>query len=215
MTVEIAGIWGQPGYDGREFVKGIAGARSLGYATGWGASHPPAYAPIGDVEWCERILGRCPTPDFAPKWLSGWFHRKLALEATGVAPRTVFAKSAEAYKRFPARIYQAGEPMPPGILLISDVVEFTQEWRYYVADGCVLATGWYDGIDDDEPAPDLAIDWPEGWCGAVDFGRLSNGKIALVESQHPYACGWYGDDHAAFAMWVVEGWKWLLREIEL
>jgi hypothetical protein len=66
------------------------------------------------------------------------------------------------------------------------------------------------------PRPDffprwLNIDWPKGWCGAADFGRLSSGEIALVECHHPYACGWYGEDHSAYVIWVVEGWKMMQR----
>lgn len=211
----LSGIWGQPGYTGREFIKGLCGARLLGYSTGWGANHPETHAPIGDVEWCERILGYSPTPDFAPTWLSGWLRRDVSIASMETAPRRLFAKSSESYKKFPARIYEAGESLPSESLVVSDVVEFTQEWRYYVADGCVLATGWYDGNDDDEPAPSISVEWPTGWCGAVDFGRLTTGEIALVESQHPYACGWYGDDHAAYAMWVIEGWEWMLSRPRL
>jgi hypothetical protein len=64
--------------------------------------------------------------------------------------------------------------------LFSSVVKFTQEWRYYIANGKVLTTGWYDGDNEDEIAPELNVNYPSGYCGAVDFGRLETGEIALV-----------------------------------
>ena len=134
---------------------------------------------------------------------------RLTLNCKNYRPKDVFVKSAEFYKAWPAKIVKKGEKLPDGKLLISDVVEFVQEWRYYVANGEVLATGWYDGSDEDEPAPDLNIKWPKHFCGAVDFGRLSTGEIALVESQHPYACGWYGDDHKAYIEWLIKGWEYM------
>ena len=138
-------------------------------------------------------------------------HGRIEFGATVSGGIRWFVKSAAGYKDFTAQIVEKNSPYPSsGPLVFSEVVQFVQEWRYYVADGCVLTTGWYDGNDEDEPAPDLDIDWPEGFCGAVDFGRLSTGQIALVECQHPYACGWYGDDHAAYVTWLVEGWKFML-----
>ena len=72
--------------------------------------------------------------------------------------------------------------------------------------------GWYDGNNENEPAPYLNIKFPRGWCGAIDFGRLDNGKICLVESQHPFACGWYGEDSSAYVTWLIEGWKYMLSQ---
>lgn len=207
-------IWIQPGPSSRETVKAIEGAGKLGYDVGWGNPETTlGKVPVGSVDYCEEWLGFSPRPDFYPDFLSGWMRRLHWSICGGIeSRRRCFAKSAERYKSFPARIYDAGDILPDGWVRASDVVEFTQEWRYYVADGCVLATGWYDGDDEDEPAPDLNINWPAGFCGAVDFGRLSTGRIALVESHHPYACGWYGDDSAAFVMWLVEGWRFMLAE---
>lgn len=208
-------LWLESGVSSREGIKAMEGARKLGYEYGWGNPKTTiGKVPVGSVDYCESWLGYSPVPDFYPDFLCGWFRRGI-IKATGgqaypfQSPR--FVKSAERYKAFPARVYQFAEMLPDGLLCISDVVKFTQEWRYYVADGCVLATGWYDGEYEDEPAPTLPIDWPKGFCGAVDFGRMKDGRIALVESHAPFACGWYGDDSSAWAMWLVEGWRYMLN----
>ena len=206
--MHIDTLWIQPKYNGRESIKGMVGAKQLGYHVGWG-SNPDITrsAPIGSVEYCESWLNYLPKPDFAPIWLKDWFHRTIRIQQLKIADTDVFVKSAEKYKEFPAKIIKQWELLPDGLLFLSEIVEFTQEWRYYVADGTVLATGWYDGNNEDEEAPNLNINWTDGWCGAADFGRLSTGEIALVECHHGYACGWYGEDHAAYAMWVIECWE--------
>ena len=207
-------LWLETGYgSSREAVKAIEGARKLGYQVGWGNPETTlGKTPVGSMDYCEGWLGYNPNPDFYPVFLHDWMHRRWGI-LTGGAKfiGDWFVKSAERYKAFPAKIVEDSQEYPPGRLYLSEVVEFTQEWRYYVADGCVLETGWYDGDDELEPAPELNIDWPKGFCGAVDFGRLSTGQIALVESHHPYACGWYGEDSAAFVMWLVEGWRFMLE----
>jgi hypothetical protein len=81
------------------------------------------------------------------------------------------------------------------------------EWRYYVANGDVVTTGWYRGEDEDKPAPELPVEWPEGFSGAVDFGELEDGHLALVEAHAPFACGWYGERHEDYARWQLEAWK--------
>jgi hypothetical protein len=206
-------LWLESGVSSREGIKAMEGARKLGYEYGWG--NPVTTidkVPVGSVDFCESWLGYSPVPDFYPEFLDRWLCRAVArsvpTKCFGDIP--LFVKSAERYKAFPARIYHPGEQLPDGMLDMSEVVEFVQEWRYYVADGCVLATGWYDGEDEDEPAPSITIPWPKGFCGAVDFGRLKSGQMALVESHHPYAAGNYTDDSAAWTMWLVEGWRYML-----
>lgn len=71
--------------------------------------------------------------------------------------------------------------------------------------------GWYSGVDEEDcpRAPELGIDFPIGFCGAVDFGILSTGELALVECHPPYACGWYGMDNQLYIDWLVSGWEYL------
>jgi hypothetical protein len=206
----------QPGYEGREV---FAACIALPPDAAIFRPHSCDYAdrnvtPVGDVEFCEEIMRKqgieIPKPDFYPTWLGHWMHRMYAIhrnEYPAVIP--TFVKSAESYKEWPAKIVQPGEMYPTGMLCLSEVVTFTQEWRYYVANGEVVTTGWYDGSNDDEPAPELGIDWPVGFCGAVDFGRLDTGEIALVECHHPYACGHYSDDNKAFVQWLIDGFNYM------
>jgi hypothetical protein len=212
----IRGICIEPHYHDRESVK--AGSE----ATMWGLEvisipdpDPRLYVPVGGVDYCEKVLGRHPVPYYYPDWARAFMHRRTWSSETGEMPCFVglFLKSCLRYKHGVTGIYRPYEDLyPERPFVASEVVEFTQEWRYYVADGEVLTTGWYDGDDDDEPAPEIDVPWPKGWCGAADFGRLSTGEMALVECQHPYACGWYGDDHGLFLMWLILGWEYMLRE---
>lgn len=206
-------LWIESGDSSREGIKAIEGARRLGYKYGWGNPETTiGKVPVGSVDFCESWLGYSPVPDFYPEFLHPWMRRSYSWLAYGLqSGGDWFVKSADKYKAYPAFVIRNGEQYPPGGLWLSEIVEFTQEWRYYVADGCVLSTGWYDGDNEDEPAPELGIVWPKGFCGAVDFGRLKDGRIALVESHHPYACGNYTDDSAAWAMWLIEGWRYMLK----
>jgi len=60
-------------------------------------------------------------------------------------------------------------------------------------------------------APGLNIDIPSDYCGALDFGTLSTGQLALVEANSPYACGWYGKKYQIYVEWVVKGWSYLTK----
>jgi len=210
----------QPGNGSRETMKAWTAARALGVECCCTSQFLPGDVPVGDVPYCESVMVAhgiaVPRPDFYPVWLSGWMHRDRYYVPEGtivaVSGRSWFIKPAGAYKTEPARILPAYHPFPQGYYVASEVVQFTQEWRYYVTDGQVVTTGWYDGDNEDEPAPQLTgIDWPSDFCGAVDFGRLDTGEIALVESHHPYACGWYGDDEELFLLWLIAGWEYLNR----
>jgi len=209
----------QPGNSSRETLKAYCAARSLGVECVCTNRSQYGDVPVGDVPYCETVMiGQgiaVPKPDFYPVWLARWMKRDRYYVPEGtpisVSFRPWFIKPAGAYKTEPARILPAYHPFPQGHYVASEVVKFTQEWRYYVADGQVVTTGWYDGDNEDEPAPDLPIEWPSDFCGAVDFGRLDTGEIALVESHHPYACGWYGDDEELFLLWLITGWEYLNR----
>jgi len=40
---------------------------------------------------------------------------------------------------------------------------------------------------------------------------LYNGKLALVEANHPFACGWYGKEHEIYLEWLSKGWEYMLK----
>jgi hypothetical protein len=76
----------------------------------------------------------------------------------------------------------------------------------------VLAAEWYAGdLSEPYPEPIDRIKIPSDYCGALDFGVFSNGKLALVEAQHPYACGWYGKDHEKYCQWIIDGWIYMSK----
>lgn len=213
----------QPHYEGREVIKALQGCRTLGvdWICGGVDYAEPDSVPIGDVEFCESVLSHHgyarPVPDFYPDFLHGWMHRRWdRIRVTGPEFLTcpMFVKSGDGYKVGATGIRPEGYRLPRGIVCLSEPVAFVQEWRYYVANGEVLASGWYDGNDEDEPAPILSVAWPETFSGAVDFGRLTDGRIALIESHHPYACGWYGDDSEMWVLWLIEGWRSMLTALK-
>lgn len=199
----------------REQLQAIAGCLKLGIPWRFSRDVGPArICHVGTVEWCEIAMGWHPEPDYYPGWLAEWRRRDIwvPFDVDEAWKQPVFAKPSSGYKIAEARIIPQGELVPAG-WWISQVVTFTTQWRYYVAAGEVLAAGWYDGNNENEPAPRLAIEWPKGWCGAADFGRLyPSGEIALVECHHPYACGNYleTDECELWAMWLQLGWEWML-----
>jgi hypothetical protein len=200
----------------REQLQAVMGCTKLGIP--WRSSvhvGQRAECHVGTVEWCQEALGFAPRPNFYPAWADDWLRRRVLVRDYLCCPRfdvPMFIKPADSYKLAPPRILQPGELLPLN-WIASEVVKFTNEWRYYVADGELLAAGWYDGSDEDEPAPVLDIAWPRGWCGAADFGRLDTGEIAVVECHHPYACGNYleADECEAWVMWLELGWAWTLK----
>jgi len=172
---------------------------------------PDGFVPVGSVEWIISLLGKSITPDYSPVFLTKHLHRNvyLADSLNGIS-LPVFIKPADRYKRFDGFIYNGMQPLPEGPYVISDIVTFVNEFRLYVANGKVLTSEWYMG--DDEESDYLVIPdgvFPDNYCGAVDFGILDNGNIALIEAHHPFACGWYGDDHQKYLQWLVDGWIYL------
>lgn len=175
---------------------------------------------VGSVEFVEKTIGRSFKPDYYPTFLNQFLHRKVwwsdgpPLQENGL----VFLKPADRHKRFDAGMYHFtdfyvtyGYDWEYGPYYMSEIVApFTNEWRYYVSNGKILAAHWYSGNDDSLEAPTLNFDFPSDFCGAVDFG-ISNGKLTLVENNLPYACGWYGglNEGKIYGEWLENGWKYL------
>jgi hypothetical protein len=203
----------------REKLAIFSAAPKLGYEFTSSKLCPIDCIPIGSVEFCESILPPQEGPkDFYPDFLKEHFHRSIdwgtfgAVEGTNedsaVKRKRLFLKKSHEWKsNFESRVVEWNEQIPYDFYYFSEPVEFVQEWRYYIAGGVQITTGWYKGDNEEEPAPDLGIDWPKTYNAAVDFGRLKDGRIALVESHAPFACGWYGDDHKDYALWQYESWN--------
>jgi hypothetical protein len=178
---------------------------------------PPGWIAAGSVEWVTAALGISVIPDYYPDFLSPWFHRRVWKCEKWPLGQRVFVKPADRYKRFTGFVnkQRGWKGSKRGPLWCSEEVQFINEWRYYVADGNALAAHWYAGDEAAEPpAPLLDIVWPDGWCGAADFGTLPDGRIALVEAQHPFSCGWYGSigDGAPYARWIEAGWRYMKKQ---
>ena len=176
---------------------------------------PEGFIPVGTVQWCEGVLGGCVTPDYYPEFLKDHLFREVWRQDHWPTGRAVFVKPADRYKRFDGFVTKGGyKGMKSGPFWCSGLRTFKNEWRYYVADGKVLEAGWYSGDEEKMPeAPELKIKIPKNYCGALDFGIMSGypKRFALVEANHPFACGWYGKDHRKYVEWCAKGWNYMLK----
>lgn len=217
----------QPGLSSREVIAIMSAARRLGHEYETWPGRPELYKhhiPIGSVEYCENMWSpearrewELYPIDFYPDFLRHWLHRKVGYSVFGTfhtadycatLRQPIFLKQGKRWKSdFVSRVVKWDDRVPLDWYYWSEPVSFSDEWRYYVADGRVITTGWYRGDNEDAPAPELwDVKWPSGYSAAVDFGRLDNGKIALVEAHAPFACGWYGENHEDYVRWQAEAW---------
>jgi hypothetical protein len=177
------------------------------------ADVPKDWVPYGAVKWVDEIMGKQLTPDYYPDFLSSWVKRKVWKETKWPYGSRVFIKPADQHKRFTGFITTGTwKGKKRGPYWCSEVVKFINEWRYYISWGEVVAARWYSGDEVNMPvAPPLSIIWPRDYCGAVDFGTLDNGEIALVEANEPYSCGWYGtySEMEIFSDWIINGWQYM------
>ncbi len=174
----------------------------------------PGCIPIGSVEYCERVFGPQPTlKQFYPEFLKPYLSRKIGVMSASRAYSTAFYKDAMAWKSdFESRVYQHDEPflIPVDLLYQSEIVEFVNEWRFYVAKGVVYDIAWYQGRDEDQEFSyrvAMSLKWPSQFSGAIDFGELPDGRIELVEAHPPSACGWYGEGSSVYALWMEHAWE--------
>lgn len=178
---------------------------------------PIEYIPCGSVEWCLKSLGTTITPDYYPDFLEQMLHRKVWKSDEWLLGRRLFVKPADRYKRFTGFVTTGtytNKKKPP--FWYSEVIpNIYNEWRYYVSYGKVLCGEWYanaEGCLDEPLAPELSIVFPSDFCGAVDICDDTMGNLYLVESQHPFACGWYGKDDHLYFQWLVDGWEYMLSQ---
>jgi hypothetical protein len=183
-----------------------------------GKTVPKDLVPSGSVEFCSTVLNRKIVPNYYPEWLNGSLYRKVW--KCDVIPLTkTFIKPSDRYKRFNGYIIgletekTAEQYLPP--FDCSEVVDFIDEWRYYVSNGKILAAEWYLGKNDlPIVAPELNITIPSSYCGCLDFGTIEHNSeivLALVEAQHPFACGWYGKNDENYFQWLIDGWEYMLK----
>jgi hypothetical protein len=173
---------------------------------------PEGFIPCGSVEWCMKILGQEIVPDYYPNFLKEYLGRKVWETDKWPLGNKVFIKPSKTYKKFTGFITNGGyRGKKKGPYWCSEIVHFENEWRYYVSQGKVLTGEWYSGDEINCPdAPSIEhVEFPEGFCGAVDFGMVGN-RLELVEVNHPFACGWYGNKHELYAEWLSNGWQYML-----
>jgi len=179
---------------------------------------PKNYVPSGSVEWCTLSLGYNVIPDYYPDWLQPYLYRKV-WKSNKWLMKKAFVKPADMHKRFSGKITSGsykGKKKPP--FWYSEIISFVNEWRYYISNGKILCGEWYQGDEEKMPnAPftDMkysVLYFPKDFCGAVDFGETIEGKFALIESQHPYSCGWYGKEHEIYCQWLIDGWIYMNRK---
>ena len=175
------------------------------------ANHVPlGWIPVGTVEFCEGVYNQSFTPDYYPKFLSKHLHRRVWVSKDWDQSRGIFVKPADRYKRFDGFVTLGGyRRKKRGPYWFSERINFLSEWRYYIANGKVLTSEWYESPIEKDAPPIDHIDIPSNYCGAIDFGETDEGKFALVEAQHPYAIGWYAKDSKAYLKFILEGYKYL------
>lgn len=163
---------------------------------------------VGSVEFVESIKGK-KIPNYYPEWTQK--HRFRLIRYYQKIPKGIyylnlipteksFIKPADQYKKFDGFVGFAEEVIKERgkfPYYFSEVVNFVDEWRYYISNGKVLCSWWYQGneqtCEDNPHGPKLDMDIPEDFSGTIDMGYLSTGEFALVECHHPYAIGWYGE----------------------
>ena len=132
-----------------------------------------------------------------------------------------FVKPAD-QKLFPARVYAPGEPIP-GLellqpddpILVSDMVDFVREYRFFVVNRTVRTGSiyWLDGLVPDVPVgyegdgdalwpnaigfarlvcAESQVELPEGFT--LDIGLLRTGHWAVIEFNPAWASGIYACD---------------------
>ncbi len=177
---------------------------------------PDDFVPEGTIDWVTSVLGVVPVPDHYPKFLQHLLYRKVWKATEWPMEKNIFIKPYDKPKRFQAIITTGSyKEKKKGPYWCSEVVQFTNEWRYYIINGKVIYSGWYAGKDDDLEPPkfdELLI--PEDWCGCIDMGLLSTGEFALVEAGEPYSIGWYGklEEGAIYSQFLYSGWTYLYNK---
>lgn len=111
----------------------------------------------------------------------------------------VFDSRAEYYDDFTREQLEVLSKHPSCDYWVSDVVEFTSEWRYYIQEENIIGYARYDDCDYETPEPKIGIvqeyinllDIKHPYV--LDFGILLNGDTALVEYNDAWAIGLYGN----------------------
>jgi len=100
---------------------------------------------------------------------------------------------------------------PDTAVWLSDVVDFTAEWRYFVLGGEIVGVGHYWGDPLRTPDPGVVRAAVAAWTDApaayvIDFGVLADGSTAMVEVNDGFSFGCYGLNPYAHARMLAARW---------
>lgn len=172
------------------------------------------YIPLAGTDIMPLIFGYEPVPDYYPVFLKDYLKRNIEYKTDKIKKEEqFFIKPADKYKRFTGFIKRKGKyckKKPP--FWISDIVLFKSEFRYYITKGNILTGEWYLGEEIETPV--LDIKFPFDYSGAVDFGYNYSNELLLIEAQHPYSCGWYGnkEKEEIYWQWLIDGFKYMMEK---
>ena len=201
--------------------------------------------PIGSVEWCEKVYGPF-IPNYYPDFLNNYLSRKIWKSDYKTIYNSykepVFIKPANKYKKWSGFVYKQNRDEDIDNndnisiddneeLWCSEVVHFINEWRYYIINGEVHESSWYDGDISDtdviaglaKPAPNLPLDIltklkEKKYYGVIDMGEIMlNNKLtlALIEAVEPYAIGWYFEEssYKKYGEFIIKSDRYLRSKI--
>lgn len=190
----------------------------------------------GDLDAMSAVFDQMEkTPRVLPSYpdsIRGLLHRKIwestVSEATSGDARGFFVKPRDREKRFTGFVYD-GPLDNPGLsgasattrIYCSEVVDFVSEYRAYVVRGSIQAVAQYAGpteappIEIAETALELLERAGESVAGySIDFGRLADGRPALVECNEGFGLGLYPgvDDDVYFELLEARWVELMLQE---
>jgi hypothetical protein len=148
----------QSGYDGKETATILFSYEKEDISHSARDKYFDFQIPVGSVEFVEQFIGQR-KPFYYPTFLQDWFKRKIWYSDSWPEQKC-FIKPADRHKRFDAQIltdlrrprgFGGGSPTEIYVApyWCSEIVHFKEEWRYYVANGEVLAAYWYLGEEKD------------------------------------------------------------------
>jgi len=199
----------------------------------------PSEPVIGSVECVSAALTQLgaavPEPDYYPACLQHQLHRRVArttaseVRARLLAGEALFAKS-HAWKRLTGCVLRpsdvdslstlpADEP-----LWVSEPVEFQAEFRAYALGNRVLGVCQYGEGEDVALTPEQSAEVEAGLqvlvqacpraAYVIDWGLLTDGRLALVEVGDAWAVGLYaGLTAEAYAECLLARWREMAQTV--
>lgn len=134
----------------------------------------------------------------------------------------VFIKPAEMTKSFTGRVVKDAHDLR-GISLaltdkiwISDIVNFTAEWRAFIINGNVIDVRPYSGDYHQTFDAQLLDQAVQAWEDApsaysLDIGVTSSGRTLVVEANDGYSVGCYGLNPYQYAIFLQTRWQELVK----